>query len=240
MKKVLTMKNCCFLSPSVSFGVKTVLRLFLLAFVSPLFFACTMDSYDKGEGDFSLLTAEMVMAHVNADKLMDYVVTDSDERLAIDAPAEVKWAQKGDTAYRAVLYYKKLSDGRAATVSMNRVGVVRPVPRDSMEGGMKTDPIHLESMWMSRNCKFLNMRLRLMTGATDDEEAVQSMGLACDSLPLDAGHARLELYHDQGGQPEYYSASSLLSVPVEDIPADSVTITVNTYGGVVTRSFRLK
>ena len=40
--------------------------LTLLAFL-PLLAACTIDAYEKGEGEYSLLTAELVEAYVDND-----------------------------------------------------------------------------------------------------------------------------------------------------------------------------
>ena len=54
--------------------------LTLLAFL-PFLAACTIDAYEKGEGEYSLLTAELVEAYVDNDKHVSHVVTDQGERL---------------------------------------------------------------------------------------------------------------------------------------------------------------
>ena len=202
--------------------------------------ACTIDSYEKGEGEYSLLTANLVEAHVSSDKRVDFVDTDEGERLTMQPPATAKWIQTADTIYRALLYYNKVEEGKAQMVSCSRVGVLMPLAKDSLKEGMKTDPIHLESAWLSKNRKWLNLRLRLMTGSTSDEKAMQAIALVHDSTNSTATHAILQLYHDQGGQPEYYSAMTYASIPLSEVEADTLTLTVNTYDGPLHRTFQCK
>ena len=197
--------------------------------------SCQTDSYEKGEGEYSLMTAELVDAHVGSDKYVDYVDTDQGDHLNMDPHFTMKWIDTADTTYRAILYYNQSEAGKANAVSMSRVGVLTPL--DSVKGGAKTDPIHIESVWMSGNRKYLNLRMRLMTGATDDEEARQRIGLLNDLEASTKNHTALLLCHDQGGQPEYYSATSYASIPLSDIKADTLTLSINTYDGMMTRTF---
>lgn len=198
--------------------------------------SCEIDAYDKGEGEYSLTSAELVEAYVGADKAVAYVETDRGERLNMQPALKAKWIETPDTVYRAALYYNKVAEGQAEPVSISRVGVL--LPRDSMQGGMKTDPLYLESAWLAKNRRYLNLRLRLLTGSSDDE-AVQTIGLLRDTLTSTASHVRLQLYHDQGGKPEYYSATTYASIPLAALNADTVTLTVNTYDATVERTFPL-
>lgn len=222
-------------------------RLAVLPLVGGLLWlvaACTIDAYDKGEGDYSLTTAELVEAHVGSDKQVDYVDTDMGERLKMNPVATAKWIEKADTTYRAVLYYNKVRENEAEAVSLGRVGVIVPrsLSSDSSsakgkQAVMKTDPVYLESAWLSKNHRYLNLRLRLLTGATDDEEAVHTIGLVPDTLASTATHAHLLFYHDQGGRPEYYSSVAFASIPLSQVKADTITLQINTYDGVVERMF---
>ena len=116
---------------------------------------------------------------------------------------------------------------------MKKVGVLTPHKLKEKVGEqqviMKTDPLYVESVWVSKNKKYVNMRLRLLTGASEDEEAVQTIGVVRDEE--NNGHETLLLYHDQGGQPEYYSTTAFVSIPLAEVNADTLTITVNTYDG---------
>lgn len=211
--------------------------LTLLAFL-PLLAACTIDAYEKGEGEYSLLTAELVEAYVDNDKHVSHVVTDQGERLILTSPLTAQWIETPDTMYRALLYYDQVEEGKAEPRSFGWVGVL--TPRDSIKGGMKSDPLYTESMWVAKNHKYLNLRLRLLTGSTDDEKARHSIGLMKDAVSSTSGHARMVLYHDQGGMPEYYSMVTYASIPLDSIKADTLTIVVKTYNGEVNRTFKLR
>ncbi|MCR4917245.1 MAG: hypothetical protein K6A96_15980 [Prevotella sp.] len=211
--------------------------LTLLAFL-PLLAACTIDAYEKGEGEYSLLTAELVEAYVDNDKHVSHVVTDQGEHLILTSPLTAQWIETPDTMYRALLYYDQVEEGKAEPRSFGWVGVL--TPRDSIKGGMKSDPLYTESMWVAKNHKYLNLRLRLLTGSTDDEKARHSIGLMKDASSSTPGHARMVLYHDQGGMPEYYSMVTYASIPLDSIKADTLTIVVKTYNGEVNRTFKLR
>ena len=70
--------------------------LTLLAFL-PFLAACTIDAYEKGEGEYSLLTAELVEAYVDNDKHVSHVVTDQGERLTLTSPLTAQWIETPDT-----------------------------------------------------------------------------------------------------------------------------------------------
>jgi len=212
---------------------KLIITIALLCLL--LITACTIDAYEKGEGAYSQMTAELVEAYIGSDKYVGQVETDQGERLTLQQPYTAKWIQTADTTYRALLYYNKVRAGEAEPVSMSRVGVL--LLHDSIKGGMKTDPLYIESAWIAKNRHYLNLRLRLLTGSTDDEAAQHSIGLVRDTVASTPSHLRLQLYHDQGGCPEYYSFVTYASIPLADIKADTITLDINTYNGVVRRSW---
>lgn len=209
------------------------------AMVAMLLPSCEIDSYEKGEGEYSLMTADFVEATIDRDRQVAQAVTDGGEHLTMIKPMTASWINKGDTTYRALLYYRALGNGAAEGVGLSRVAVLLPVPADSVKGAVKTDPLHLESIWMSKNGKYLNMRLRLLTGTPDDEDARHMIGLVADSTAATA-HATLQLYHDRSGRPEYYSTTTYASLPMSIVKADTLTIRVNTYDGPVTHTFALR
>lgn len=212
---------------------KTNFSFFLASIVAALFaVACSVDSYDKGEGEYSLLTAEMADATVGSDKFVKNVETDEGEQFTLAKPGTATWIEKGDTTYRTLLYYKKMSNGQIEAVSMRKAGVMRPGKQENV----KTDPLYVESIWMGKNRKYVNMRLRLLTGASEDEKAVQTLGIVRDTKASSGSHEHLVLYHDQGGQPEYYSTTTFVSIPLSEISADTLTITINTYDGLYSKT----
>ena len=108
---------------------------------------------------------------------------------------------------------------------------------------MKTDPVKFESAWLSKTGKYLNLSLYLMTGTSDNDEAIHTIHVIQDTIMTHPDATRtcyLRLYHDQAGVPEYYSSQVYASILTSQIEADSVHLTANTYKGLVTKTFSLR
>lgn len=215
---------------------KLLLLLPLLALAG-----CEMGGYDEGTGEYSMLTGDFVEAHTNAECAVDYALTDGGDSLALTPAVSVSWAVRPDTMYRAVLYYDRSEGSSVRPRSLAAVPVLSVQPAVQLDS-VQTDPVDLESAWLSASGRYLNMGLYLKTGEGDDADAHHTVGMVCDSVTMSdsgASTAHLRLYHDQGGVPEYYSSKTYVSIARRAIPADSVALTVNTYDGTVTRRFRL-
>lgn len=218
----------------------TVLFLLLALF---LFVACKQDSYETGDGEYSLLTADFVEAHTAAAKTVDYVVTDEGKQLWPHQSLNASWATKADTLYRAALYYNYSGSSTVEVVSLKKVSVAPITPKDSIKKGMKTDAVRLESMWLSKNKRYLNAAIFVKSGDTDDEKAAHILGIvATDTLHYanSASTLCLQLYHDQGGVPEYYSQRAYFSIPLQGIANDSVRLSITTPEGVSTKTFSVQ
>lgn len=209
--------------------------------------SCTQDSYDKGEGKYSLLRGDFVEAHTNGQKQIDYIITDDGEQLPMTKTYSAKWITTADSLYRCVLYYNKVKDdhGRDAAeiVSMGQVPCPKITPLSKLDKEMKTDPVKFESAWMSKSGKYLNLSLWLMTGSTTDEDAAHHLAIVQDTVIVNPDHTRtayLRLFHDQSGIPEYYSTQVYTSILTKEIDADSVRISINTYKNPVIISKTLK
>lgn len=208
-------------------------------FVS-LLFSCETDAYDKGEGDYSLIRAELVDMHVDANKKADYFETDSNDRLTVDNPFTTKTFTTPDSIYRMALYYKETDAEHAEVFNMSTVAVLHP--RTFKADAMKTDPVSFESAWMSQNHRYLNASIYLKLGSTTDEDAIQKLGVQTDTLMQNADNTRtlhLCLFHDQAGVPEYYSQRVYVSIPLQHVDADSLVLNINTYSGMVKKFFKL-
>lgn len=218
--------------------------LALLVLLLPLFSSCQTDSYDKGEGELSLTQADFVEAHADGSKRIDRVLTDDGQELTLQTPAEAKWITTADSVYRAVLYYNKV-EGTPATVvpvALSAISTLSLHPAEYFKEGVKTDPVTFESMWKSRNGRYVNIGMYLKVGKTDSDEKLHRVGMVLEGIvthPDRRTTACLRFYHDQGGVPEYYSSKCYVSIPCQEITADSVCVTLNTYGGTVTRRFCL-
>ena len=209
--------------------------------------SCTQDAYEKGEGKYSLMRADFVEAHANAQKQINQITTDDGEQLQASQPFSAKLVVTPDSVYRCILYYNKVRDEKGQYVfepiSIGEVPCPKITPLLELDKEMKTDPVKFESAWLSRSGKYLNLSLYLMTGTTDDEKASQTLHIIQDTIVtyLDASRtSHLRLYHDQAGIPEYYSTQVYASILTQEIPADSVHLTINTYKGPITKVFSLR
>ena len=214
------------------------MKYFPLIIAALLFAACESDSYDKGMGESSLTTADLLMAHANSNKAIDYVITDDNTTLTVDEPVTAKWITTADSTYRAVAYYNKVGNPVKA-FSLGRVPVLRPAEKVEQ---VATDPVGLESVWASRNGRYLNAGLLLKTGVPDSVEARQWVAVMRDndSVPASADVYSLRLLHGQNGVPEYYTSRYFVSIPVDTLPAGhKVRLRVNTYDGEVVKEIVL-
>jgi len=206
---------------------------------------CTSEDYDSGDGRLSYLRADFVDAHADARKYIDNVCTDEGEMLTVGRPFTMQWITKGDSIYRALLYYNKVYDGqggpRAEALSVERVPVVGIVPVGQIEQ-QPADPVVFESVWLSANGRYVNIAFAVKAGKPDDDNAVQTVFVVDEGTSVTADGrkcAGLRLCHDQGGVPEYYTVHKYVSILTSEIDADIVRIRMNTYSGEIVKDVEL-
>lgn len=228
--------------------MKRLFRLLVISHLSLLTslleISCTQDGYEKGDGKYSNMRGDFVEAMVGADKMIMSLTTDDGETFPLTQPYTAKFVTRPDTVYRCMLYYNKVreADGQYAAepISIGEVPCPAVTPLAELETAMKTDPVGFESAWMSKTGKYLNLSLVLMTGTPDAGTATHRLMIVQDTILTNPDATRtsfLRLYHDQGGVPEYYSAHAYASIILSQIPADTVRIRLNTYKGLVEKSF---
>ena len=206
-------------------------RLFRLLVFSLLVTSCTQDTYDKGDGKYSLMRADFVEANSNTQKEIDRITTDDGDILSASKPFKVKFVNTPDSVYRCVLYYNVISMGLVPCASLVRLADFKQT--------YKSDPVKLQSVWMSKSGKYLNMHLQLMVGTPEDTSAVHQIALLRDTIITRADSTRtcsILLHHDQNRQPEYYSSDAWLSLPVSRMTVDSFRVSLNTYQGPVVKT----
>lgn len=219
-----------------------VYKIWMYAILLLLLVSCESDSYDKGEGELSLATAEFVEAHANGNKQMDYVITDNDERLTVSPQPSVKWMTTPDSLYRALLYYNNVGEGIIEPLSITQVPTLSIYP-DWMIQDIKTDPVTFESIWQSGNGKYLNMAFYLKIGEVGKDAELHTISIIQDTIIQNADGTATSfmcLYHDQGDMPEHYSSKCYISIPRDSIKADSVCMGINTYKGVLYKKVALR
>jgi len=217
--------------------------LCLLLSSSVFFLSCEKDNYEKGEGRYSLLLADFAYLTVNSEKAGVSFLTDEGENYQISNPQKASWIQTADTVYRAYLYYNKTDNGKARVTSMGSLPTLKP--RDAKEFKRQPqDPLGLESSWLTRDGKYINLGLLLKNGRDDNgKEGTHALSLICDEVRQNDDQTQTAYYrllHDQGNAPEYYTNRryACILLPTEQRP-DSVCLTVNTYDGVVVKKFKL-
>lgn len=209
--------------------------------------ACTTETYEAGEGTNSYLTADPVLLYTSADRVVRSAQLDDDGELLFSNPFTQDWMAKPDTVYRALLYYDKTSApsaGSAATVKVRSVvpvPVLKPVAAADVRQ-MNTHPLGFESLWMSRNGKYVNLSLLLKSGKSSANDAIHSIGVVNNGVTIDAdgkSTIHLELYHDQGSMPEYYTVQRYVSIDTRSLSnANVVELTINTYDGVIVKTIQ--
>ncbi len=227
-----------------SFRVRWAKSVFYLFTFLPfcLSVSCTQDNYEKGEGEYSQMTADFVEAGVGNDKRINYVVTDEGDSLIAYPRFTTKSIETADTVYRAILYYNRVKNDKgqdaADAIGLSLVPTLIPSTLHLPPSTLKTDPVKFESIWLARNKRYVNVSIILKTGQPDTEDARQTITLVADSVQTYTDGRRTlccKLGHDQGGVPEYYSLQRYFSIPVSRIDADTLRLSINTYEGQVVK-----
>lgn len=212
------------------FAFKALLLMALIGMAS-----CQNEGYDTGDSEYSYITAELALLHTNSNKAVAYATLDDGSSLQFASKFTTKWTDKTDTVYRALLYYDKALDGSTTVKArgVTQVPVIGIVKQEDVKN-MCTDPLDIESVWMAKNKTFINLSLLLKSGTTESDNR-QSIGLVELSRSVDADNRKrvvLQVYHDQGNVPQYYTVQQYASIDLTKLDANIVEIQANTYNGV--------
>ena len=222
---------------------KKLLSPFLIIALSHfIFFSCETDSYEKGQGKYSLMQADMGEVVVNSEKLAVAFSTDDGDNYAITDPVSLSWMQATDTTYRAILYYNKVEAGQAELMGVVSVPTMKPVEHWRFKE-QPQDPVGFESAWLSKNKKYINLGLLFKSGYVDETVGTHLVSFAQDTVYVNADQTRTAYYrflHGQNDNPEYFTNRHYLSILLpEDLP-DTACVSIVTYSGIVERRFSLK
>ena len=216
-------------------------KLLALLMTACLFGACETDSYDKGEGKYSLMQADFAELTVNSEKQGTQFLTDEGEQYRLITPVTASWIQRPDTIYRAIVYFNKTAAGEAQATAMGQMGVLRPIEHWRFKE-QPQDPLGVESLWLTRNGKYINIGLLLKNGRVDDTEGTHAIALCQDTVLVNADLTRTAYYrllHDQGDAPEYYTNRRYVSIQLPQDRPDSVRLSIDTYEGTLEKLFAL-
>ena len=221
-------------------------RVFATSFAAVLLLSlgsCSKD--DDTSSDMSQLTAEMCMASTGDTQQIVSAVTDADVKLAFTQPLSASWAQKGDSVYRSLIYYNKVSEpsaaGKVKPLRADRVYVLTPKNlADAKKWSGEVDPLGLTSAWFSKNGKYLNLQLAFKNGTSDTSTQSQTIGMVCDTTIVSAKGKRqyCHLCHNQNGVPTYYTVDVYASVTTDSLAVgDTLTIAFPLWDGTVQKDF---
>jgi hypothetical protein len=219
-------------------------RFIILSFLNfyiaaMLMAACETDSYEKGEGKYSLMQADMAELSVNGQKRAIGFVTDDGDSYQLTNPYAAKWIQTADTTYRTIIYYNKVESGQAEMKAVSTVVTLWPIAHWRFKE-QSQDPVGFESAWLAKNRRYLNVGLLMKTGRIDDEELPHNVGLAQDTIITHTnGHrtAYYRLLHSQNGIPQYYTNRRYVSILLPQPLPDTITLSLQTFDGTVRRTF---
>lgn len=217
-------------------------RLLLFFFLTLLLFSCETDSYEKGQGKYSLMQADMGEVAVNSEKQAVAFSTDDGESYTLTSPATAGWIQTADTTYRAVIYYNKVEDSQAEPMGLLSVPTMTPIEHWRFKGEPQ-DPVGFESAWLAKSKKYINLGLLFKSGYVEDALGRHYVGIAQDTVLVNVDQTRTAYYrflHGQNQVPEYFTNRHYISIRLpQDLP-DTVCLSIMTYSGIVERRFSLK
>lgn len=217
----------------------TISMLSLLSVVG-----CKHDFYESGDSTLSYLQTEFAEVTTDGTGNIVSALTDNDVSLTLNPPIKRSWA-KENSVYRTLLYYNKVENNTTEAIAIEPIPIlqIRVLDSNTHINRLAVDPLTLQSAWVSKNKKYLNLGLILKTGSTENTNAVQSVGVVqADKRQLSNGRAKLYLvlYHNHNEVPEYYSSRIFASIPLSNLSdVDSIYIDFPTKEGIERRGFRL-
>ena len=219
---------------------KAVFYVVLLGLL--LFVSCETDSYEKGQGKYSLMQTDMGEVTVNSEKQAVAFTTDDGDSYTLTTPATAQWIQTTDTVYRAIIYYNTVDAGHAEPIGLSSVPTI--IPREHWRfNELPQDPVGFESAWLAKNRKYINLGLLFKSGYVDDAMGLHLISVAQDTVLVNADQTRTAYYrflHGQDNTPEYFTNRHYISILLPEEYPDTVHLSITTYNGVITRTFALK
>jgi len=212
---------------------------FVLMFPVFLFYSCETDSYEKGEGPYSLMQADFCQLNINSKKEGASFTTDEGVTYQLSPVVTAKWIETPDTNYRSLIYFNELSKTTAKPMAVSSVVTLHPVPHWHFKE-QPQDPIGFESAWLSKNGLYLNVGLLVKTGRVNDEELPHNIGLAQDTVLVHADNkskAFYRLLHSQNDIPEYYTNRRYISIALPQPRPDTICLSLQTYDGILEKVF---
>ena len=205
--------------------------------------ACTSESYETGDGNYSHVVADFADMWADGQKRGVSFVTDEGVNFVFDKVITASWIKTADSTYRTSIYYNKVSEGLAHPVACTLMPTVRAkAPTEFTR--QPQDPLGVESCWVTKNGKYINLGLLMKNGRNGEgEETTHAIALVLDEMHQNDDNtltAYYRLLHDKQNAPEYYTNRRYVSIllPTNNRP-DSVRLSIKTYQGDWVRTMKL-
>ncbi|MCD8303018.1 MAG: hypothetical protein LUC44_08405 [Prevotellaceae bacterium] len=183
-----------------------MMRYWYYLFAATLLPMLCLTACSDDDDAYPSIVTELVDGLTNSRGEMEKILTDDDVYYSLTNP------QSGlvpNAAYRCLCGYT--ADGVNATLyTLSGAYLLR----DSTEVAVK-DPLAIVSAWQTR--RYINLHLSVKT-----QGGTQYFGYVTDSIV--GRHAYLSLHHRQNGDPEAYSTDVYASLPLDSIPATTITL----------------
>lgn len=191
------------------FNFNSLLTPFLFLLTPLLFSSCN----DEDEAPYPSIITELVDCPTDNDGKLSVIVLDDDTRLTVTNP---QTDLKPSVTYRALAGYT-LDDGKATLYSLKAASLLK----DSTAVAV-CDPINVVSLWRTKH--YINLHLLPKT-----QGGQQTWGFIVDRIV--GRHAYLRLHHRQGTDPMAYSTDVYASLYLDDLAADDITLSIQTFSG---------
>ena len=202
----------------------------LFALLISLLTSCGDDDYHYPSVKLEFLTAfsgaDGSLQSILTDEGEQYPILEDASNLTIDANASIRIVSNYEL--------KKAADGTSGVRLYAVLSTISPfpLPADKFEGGVKTDPVELQSAWLGLD--YLNLLLGIK--AQDGKHLLHFV--EDEVVKDDAGQVsvHLTLYHDASNDVLAYTKRAYVSIPlrqyaVEGVARVLVTLSINTYSG---------
>lgn len=198
-------------------------------FLSFLLCICLLGACKEDEYVYPSIVKEFIGASTDENGTLAHLITDAGETYRIQPRSGLDGLQK-DTLYRTISTYLPMGNGTVQLYTSEPVLSMKPVTPDRISGGMKTDPVDIERIWLSG--KYLNMVLLAQV-----RDQVHSYHFVEESLQTGGNGKkilRLRLHHNSNQDYEAFTRKVYLSVPLwayekKMQAGDRVIFHINTY-----------
>lgn len=199
-------------------------RLLGLLFILWVIYSCDKEPYH-----YPSVVTNFAELETDNDCRIQCIRTDDG---GIYIPGKETWFKDStpDSIYRIHCTYllDNDQDNRISIYSINSVIAPTPVSPEYFKNGIKTDPVHITSVWQSG--KYINFHLQVLSqgGSQSFHFVVQDMKENTSGKK----NCNLTLYHSQEEDPEAYTRDAFLSCPLHNLGltrGDSILVTIHTY-----------